>query len=59
MRAVYGLGVVSEVKRAGAPSRYRARVPDGVGGYAEAGRFDSEDEAWSVLRGLAEKRSAN
>jgi integrase len=58
MGVVYGLGVVSEVKLAGGRVRYRARVPDGAGKHTEAGRYDTEEGAWSALKGLAEKRAA-
>ena len=56
-KAIYGLGVVQEVKRPGKPSKWRARVPDGAGAYQEAGRVATEEEAWAVLRGLAEQRA--
>lgn len=57
MNKIYGLGSVVPVVGAGGRVRYRARVPDGAGGHHDVGRFDTEDEAWATLRGLAEKRA--
>jgi integrase len=52
----YGIGSVSPVTLADGRVRYRAKMPTGTGGHKTIGRFDTEEEAWSTLRGHAAQR---